>query len=90
VAELATYANGAKHPVPWDDSGMRTRLKTYTAYGIGSAVAWLVILAIATGAADESKRRTIRLTCADWWLGWLSATIARQVYPPPLRWRAPS
>jgi hypothetical protein len=29
---------------------------------------WLIILAIAAGA-DESKRRTIQLTCAGWWLG---------------------
>jgi hypothetical protein len=43
---------------------------------------WLIVLAIAT-RADDSKRRTIQLTCAGWWLGWLSATIARQVYPPP-------
>ncbi len=69
---------------------MQARLKSYPAYGIGSAVAWLVVLAITTRTADEKKRRTIRLACAGWWLGWLSATIARQVYPPPLRWRAPS
>jgi hypothetical protein len=25
-----------------------------------------------------------------WWLGWLSATITRQVYPPPHRGEAPS
>ena len=72
-------------PVPWDDSDMQVRRNTYTGYSIGCAVAWLVGLAIATRVADESKRRAIRLTCAGWWLGWLSATIARQVYPPPLR-----
>ena len=69
---------------------MRVPSKSYTAYGIGCVVTWLAILAIAAGAADEAKRRTIRLTCAGWWLGWVSATIARQVYPPPLRWRATS
>jgi hypothetical protein len=25
----------------------------------------------------------LRLTCAGWWMGWLSATIARAVFPPP-------
>lgn len=69
---------------------MRFQSKTYTAYGIGCAVVWLVILAVTAGAVDQGKQRTIRLTCAGWWLGWLSATIAREVYPPPRRWRSPS
>lgn len=69
---------------------MRWGRRTYTAYGIACAVVWLVVLAIAGAAADESKRRAIRLTCGGWWLGWLSATIARQVYPPPRRWQTPS
>ena len=55
---------------------------SYEAYSFGCVLVWLIILAIAAGA-DESKRRTIQLTCAGWWLGWLLATIARQVYPPP-------
>jgi hypothetical protein len=25
------------------------------------------------------------LVFAGWWIGWLSATIARAVYPPPKR-----
>jgi len=66
---------------------MQTGHKTYTTYGIGCAMVWLVILAVTSRGDDEDKRRTIRLTCAGWWLGWLSATIARYVYPPPGRWR---
>jgi hypothetical protein len=54
---------------------------SYKAYSFACALVWLIVLAIAAGA-DESKRRTIRLTCAGWWLGWLSATIARRVHPP--------
>jgi hypothetical protein len=69
---------------------MPAQFRTYTVYGLGCAVAWLIVLAIATTLTDEGKRRTLRLMCAGWWLGWLSATIARQVYPPPLRWRATS
>jgi len=68
---------------PWDDGMMQTRLKSYAAYGIGSAVAWLVVLAITSRTTDERRQRAVRLTCAGWWLGWLSATIARQIYPPP-------
>jgi len=69
---------------------MQTRLRSYGAYSIGCVVVWLIILATATVAAEESKRRRIWLTCAGWWLGWLSATIARQVYPPSHRGEAPS
>jgi hypothetical protein len=34
---------------------------------------------------DVQTRNTIRLTCAGWWLGWVSASIARVVYPPPTK-----
>lgn len=66
---------------------MHKRARTYWSYSIGSALAWLVALAIAQRAPDTAKRRAIRVTCAGWWLGWLSASIARYVYPPPARWR---
>jgi hypothetical protein len=68
---------------------MHAGLRSYKAYSFGCVLVWLIILAIAAGA-DESKRRTIQLTCASWWLGWLSATIARHVYPPPSRGEARS
>ena len=57
---------------------MHAGRRSYEAYSSGCALVWLVILAITAGTY-ESKRRTIQLTCA----GWLSATIARQVYPAP-------
>lgn len=80
---------GVKNCASWD-TDMRSRRRTYAAFGIGCAVVWLVILAVTSTSTDESKRRTIRLTCAGWWLGWLSTTIARQVYPPPPHGQAPS
>ena len=52
----------------------------YKAHSFGCVPVRLIALGIAAGA-DEQKRRTIRLTCAGWWLGWLSATIARNVHP---------
>jgi hypothetical protein len=64
--------------------------RTYKRYGTACAVVWLVVLAVTTRSADPDKQRTIRVVCGGWWLGWLSATIARHVYPPPRRWRAPS
>jgi hypothetical protein len=30
--------------------------------------------------------RTVVVLCGGWWIGWISATIARAVYPPA-RWR---
>ena len=65
---------------------MRKKRNTYTAYSIACAMVWGVILAITWAAADESHRHTITIVFAGWVIGWLSATIARFVYPPPKRW----
>jgi hypothetical protein len=62
---------------------MRKRSGSYTTYSIGCALAWLLALTIARARVAEAQRRGVWLTCAGWWLGWLSATIARRVYPPP-------
>lgn len=60
-----------------------TRLNTYAAYGFGCAVVWTAILMVTQRRTDSQTRNTIRLMCAGWWLGWMSASIARVVYPPP-------
>ena len=66
----------------WEGPDMRRRLNTYTAYSIGCFVVWAVIFAI--GAAHpKNTGHTVVLLFAGWTLGWLSATIARYVYPPP-------
>jgi hypothetical protein len=67
---------------------IRTRLNTYTAYGIGCAAVWAAILVVTHYKADSQTRNTIRLMCLGWWIGWTSATIARVVYPPPTKWRS--
>jgi hypothetical protein len=67
---------------------MNTRLKTYTSYSIGCAVVWAVILIITQIEANSDTRHTVRLVSQGWWIGWLSATIARSVYPPPKKWRS--
>ena len=64
-------------------TSLRTRLDTYTAYGIGCAAVWAAILIATQLRTDSQTRNTIRLMCAGWWLGWISASIARVVYPPP-------
>jgi hypothetical protein len=62
---------------------MRTRLNTYTAYSIGCAGVWGVILLVARRRLDVQTRNTLQLVCGGWWIGWTSATIARIGYPPP-------
>ena len=62
---------------------IRTRLNSYTGYGIGCAAVWTVILAVTQRRTDSQTRNMIRLMGAGWWLGWTSASIARVVYPPP-------
>lgn len=62
---------------------MKARRSSYTIYGIGCAIVWLVILAIANTTAGRDKRRTINVVCGGWWIGWLSASIARHVYRSP-------
>jgi hypothetical protein len=64
---------------------MRRRLSTYASYSIACAVVWAVILAGVSLAADSATRYKITLVFGGWWIGWLSATIARAVYPPPKR-----
>jgi hypothetical protein len=62
--------------------GLRTRL-TYTAYSIGCAVVRAVVLIGVAVFAGSDKLHTVTLVFLGWRIGWLSATIARSVYPPP-------
>jgi hypothetical protein len=56
---------------------------TYTGYSIGCAVVWAAILAGVSSVADGATRDKVMMVFGGWWIGWLSATIARSVYPPP-------
>jgi hypothetical protein len=56
---------------------------TYTAYSIGCALVWAVILAAVWSHTGEATRHTIAVFSGGWAIGWLSASIARIVYPPP-------
>jgi hypothetical protein len=62
---------------------MRRHLRTYTSYSIACAIVWAVILAVISAKTDSTTRHTFLLVFGGWWIGWLSATIARAVYPPP-------
>jgi Sec-independent protein secretion pathway component TatC len=67
-------------------SQLRLRLKTYSAYSLGCAIAWAVIFVVGAILAKPSPTHNILWVFAGWTLGWVSATIARYVYPPPKRW----
>ncbi len=56
--------------------------KTYTGYSIGCALTWAVILTVVAVKLPD-RLHTFRLVGAGWWIGWISATIGRSVYPPP-------
>jgi len=62
---------------------MKLSIKTYTAYSIGCAAVWAVILAAVASEASKDTAHTFFLLFFGWVIGWLSATIARAVYPPP-------
>ena len=62
---------------------MNRTFHTYTAYSIGAALVWAVILITVTATTTPSTRTKFLLVGGGWAIGWLSATIARAVYSPP-------
>jgi hypothetical protein len=62
---------------------MRLSLNTYTTYSVGCAVVWAVILAVVASEASKDVAHSLLLVFLGWVIGWLSATIARAVYPRP-------
>jgi hypothetical protein len=59
------------------------RRNTYEGYAFGCAAAWALILGIARRRTDRETQKTLGRFCVGWWSGWISATIARVLYPPP-------
>jgi hypothetical protein len=62
---------------------MPQRPRNYTAYSIATAVVWGVVLVLVRLIDPASTLHTFWLVSLGFFLGWLSATIARAVYPPP-------
>lgn len=56
---------------------------SYTGYSVGSAGVWTLIMLVAERRLDPEPRRMLQLVCGGWWLGWVSASIARVAYPSP-------
>jgi hypothetical protein len=59
------------------------RVRTYTGYSVSCAGVWALILAAGKRWSDAEDWDRLRVTCAGWWMGWTSATIARVAYPAP-------
>ena len=55
--------------------------KSYKAYSAGLVIAWAIALGLVWWLKGESHLQSAALVCAGFFLGWLSATIARHVYP---------
>ena len=66
---------------------MRDRMRTYTVYSIAVGIVWAILLVLVSALAPAHKRNDIFLVFAGFVIGWLSATIARYVYPPPKKYR---
>jgi hypothetical protein len=66
---------------------MKARMRTYTAYGIGVGIVWAVLLVLASLLDPAGRRNAILLVFFGFAIGWVSATIARYVYPPPKKYQ---
>ncbi len=59
--------------------------RNYWVYRIGWSRVWGILLALAAAKAKNTFHNVL-LVFGCWTLCWVSATIARFVYPPPKRW----
>ncbi len=66
---------------------MNPRMRSYTTYSVAAGIVWAALLALAWLFAPAGKRHTIFLVFGGFAIGWLSATIARYVYPPPRKYQ---
>jgi hypothetical protein len=62
--------------------------RNYWIYSIGLAIAWAIVLLIALMIRGNQGVQPILLVFFGFWICWVSATIARYIYPPPKRWTA--
>jgi hypothetical protein len=62
------------------------KYRNYWAYSIGCFIVWAIIFTVRVILGDSSTTRSVLLVFGGWCIAWISATIARSVYPPPKRW----
>jgi hypothetical protein len=66
--------------IPW---GRPRAMNSYLAYSIGCGLVWAVLWVLVVSLASKHTQHTVLLVFAGWVIGWVSASIARLVYPPP-------
>jgi len=60
---------------------MKIWRRSYKAYSIGLLVAWGIALSIVWWLRGDPAFERASTACFGFFLGWLSTTIARNVYP---------
>ncbi len=63
-----------------------SRFRNYWACSAGLAIAWAIVLLLALTIGGTQSAQTFLLIFFGFCICWVSATIARYVYPPPNRW----
>lgn len=66
---------------------MNARIRTYTASSAEVGIVWALLLVLASLLDPAGRRNNIFLVFSGFVIGWLSAAIARYVYPPPKKYR---
>jgi hypothetical protein len=66
---------------------MNARIRTYTASSAGVGTVWALLLVLASLLDPAGRRNNIFPVFSGFVIGWLSAAIARYVYPPPKKYR---
>jgi hypothetical protein len=57
----------------------------FLGYSVGCALAWAVIWVLVGILANRHTVQVLAYVFLGWVIGWISASIARLVYPPPSR-----
>jgi hypothetical protein len=65
--------------------------RSYTTYSLGVAVVWAIVLTLGAIVDRHAKFSAttfdvLLIVFGGFAIGWVSATIARFVYPPPRKW----
>jgi hypothetical protein len=63
-----------------------SRYRNYWIYSAGLAIAWAIVLFLVLMIKGSESAQTFLLVFLGFCICWVSATIARYVYPPPKRW----
>lgn len=62
------------------------RFRNFWIYSGGLAIVWMVVLILVIAIRGFDNARPYFLVFGGFFIGWVSTTIARYVYPPPKVW----